>query len=227
MPPKDLHKLFPDARQFGNYTALRKYVSQRLVDMANAGTLFLTDCLNQGEPVNSIVGDVILGYAIENQEHQTGQHVPLELEEYRVKIRAIPHLVQIDIEHPDGSFSSRFEEQVTPIAYRLGSEQADDSDVYPAARLHNVGAGNRDGTPMISYRPRIIETGKTEVTLPLKHAVWCLRGQGKNVKRAVRRAVQRLWWNVEEVPPWEVKPVEEKRGPGRPKKQQPQVSHAR
>ncbi len=194
-----------------------------LVEMANAGTLYLTDCLAQPEPIRTYVGDCLLGYNVDAQTHlqKQGEFIPHELASYRVRVVSIPHMVQTSEEKPDGSTLTRFEEQSdVPITFRMGSEVVDEAMTYDAAKQHlDVWSDT------VRVKPRYVETGRTDTTLTLQEAVWCLRQHGENVKRARSRRLQRRCWRVREVRPGQ-EPQQAKRGPGRPRKEEASDANA-
>lgn len=213
MPPK---KLFPKFAEQPTVSARRNYVMRELVALAASGDLYLTDVFAQGEPIRSIAGDCILGFKMRREDRVGGAKIPPELRSYRVRIRAIPHMVQVDRDQPDGTTHTTWEERTTPITFRFGSEDLDETLEYEAARQVMDVYSSAD-----HVRPAYVETGETDVTLPLDQAWWCLKEQGRNVRRAVGKKRQRTWWKCEEVRPGtksEADKGAKKRGPGSPSK---------
>ena len=210
--------LFPEISQQPSRHAQRQYVLRTLVEMANAGTLYLTDCLAHPEPIRTYVCECILGHTIgPDNVHKAGEFVPQELLDYRVHCISIPHMAQVDEEMPDGTTRSRMvEKRDQPISFIYGMEVLDEGLTYAAAKQTRAAFAN-----VQQWRKRWVSTGKTDVSLPLQQAFWLLRAQGENVKRARSRRLQRSTWKVREVRP-QPKAADgdepQRRGPGRPRK---------
>ena len=205
--------LFPEISQYPSRHAQRQYVLRNLVDMAKAGTLYLTDCLAHPEPIRTFVAECILGHAIGVDNLQrAGEFVPQELLDYRVRIVSIPHMAQVDEDMPDGTTRSRMvEKRDLPISFVAGTEVLDESMTYAAAKQTMPAFSSAQ-----QWRKRWINTESTDVRLPLQQAFWCLRDQGENVKRARSKRLQRVTWKVRELRPGVGD--ETRRGPGRPRK---------
>lgn len=205
-----IQRLFPAFGSQPGYPQQRQYVLRQLEEMAKSGTLFITDIIGCGEPIKTIAGECILGIRRENGNmRQVGlPGISKVLMGYTVRIRAIDHLVQHDQTMPDGTIQSRFEMETTPITFRYGSQPLDESMTYQAAQQ----SGAIHHTDMAQVERIYMDTGETEVELPLDQAWWCLREQGKNCARAASQRRQNAIWKVEEIRP------DAKRGPGRPRK---------
>lgn len=213
MPPS---RIFPEFDSYPSRHAQRSYVLRVLVDLAKTGVLYLTDCLAQPEPIRSFVCECILGHAVgPDNTQRAGEFVPQELLDYRVRVVSIPHMAQVDEEMPDGSTRSRYvEKKDQPIHFPFGVEVLDEGMTYAAAKQTRDAFAN-----VQQWRKRWIDTGSTDVQLPLQQAFWCLREYGENVKRARSRRLQRIAWRVREVRP-SAGSDEPRRGPGRPRKEQ-------
>lgn len=211
-----MSKLFPEIGDpvYATRNQRRAYVEDRLVEMASAETLFLTECLSdESHPeIPQLVAEVILGHMIDSSgDQQTGIAVPLALASYMVRISAIPHIKVYDAEVRGQPPIEKLERQ--PIAYKMPGNPSRNE---PIRNQHGGAKG------VTRHKPNVVHTGKLELDMPLPHAVYCLRQCGKNVKTARSRRLQEQYWHCEEIRPGDVKPLgedkPEKRGPGRPKK---------
>jgi hypothetical protein len=194
-----MQNLFPEFKDQNTHIKQRSYVMRRLKEMAADGTLYLTDALNHAKPIPDLVGMCILGHEIQHGGvFREGRNVPAELKSYQVRVVAIPHVIQKDTLTPEGHTQSRLEEVVTAITFKAGEESVDEETSYEASK--EIGDAYAE---LQHVRPIIVETGKTDVTLPLDQALWCLRQQGANIRRAKSLRLQRKLWLVREVPPGE------------------------
>lgn len=219
MPPS---KIFPDFSSYPSQHARRSYVLRCLVDMAKDGTLYLTDCLAQPEPIRTLVCECILGHSIGPDHNQrAGEFVPQELLDYRVHIVSIPHMVPVSEDLPDGTTRVRYlEKKDQPIVFPFGVEVFDEGMTYHAAKQ------TRDAFADVQqWRKRWVNTESNDVSLPLQQAFWCLREYGENVVRARSRRLQRSKWRVREIKPGTQPTAEEpRRGPGRPRRADGEVT---
>jgi len=82
--------LFAGVANYKNEWELRDYLTDEMVAMAEAGTLSVTDLMNQEPRTAEICGQILLGH--ESREDGTmmqGQDVPSELADYMVKLKSI------------------------------------------------------------------------------------------------------------------------------------------
>ena len=81
--------LFPQLRFYYSYWEKREYVESRLIEMAKAGTLYLTDVCNQPDArAVQLAGEVICGTQIEDKRYVEAS-IALEIEEYRCALRPL------------------------------------------------------------------------------------------------------------------------------------------
>lgn len=222
---KPRKNLFPEFDDAPTVRARRQYVARRLVELAEAGELFVTDIFAHGPAVSTLAGEVILGQDHDQSGAMVAAKVPRSLLNYTVRVRSIPWMKQFDTENEDGSTSSRFREvKDEPIAFQVAAEEEeDDGMTYESARDSGMRAW---GDMQVRYRKVWVHTGKTLVDLDLDQAWWCLRQYGKYVKHASSRRAQRNLWRCEEVHPSEYQDAPKKRGPGRPRKEAQEVAGA-
>ena len=209
MPPKNL---FPDLFTLKTGREMRNYVAHRLAEMADEGTLFLTDCLNQGrgkaqiEAVRALVGDVIMGYDVGPDGYQRqGRPVPREVLNYRVKVRAITCRVQVDKEMPDLSVATTYVAKRKTIGWKdFPNIVGEAIDLATARATQDAYAQGQEW-----FEPNNVDTGELETELSTRDALLCLRQRGKNVKPAKSKRLQQFYWQVEEVRPNEQTAKEE------------------
>jgi hypothetical protein len=181
--------LFPDFDRFRDYRSKRKYVSDRLVELARSGSLFLTHIFNQPPEIVEIAGNVIHGVGIDSENKFVPRiEVPLDLEAARVRIRGINgNLVGWERSQVEGEPLKQTERtKATGDYFRVQSER--------------------------------VETDQGEVELPLMSAWLCLKESGKYVRRAKSADQQQRYWKCEEVPPAQKDPPTPERSPERSRK---------
>jgi hypothetical protein len=202
--------------------------------MAEEGTLFLTDCYNQPvsererEQIEILIGDVLHGHRLNPAGNQVRQAMPAELRRYTVKVRSIPHKVQVDepVDNPVPGASPVKSVMKTatdvPIRFCVGSVVIGESSSYDEAKA--IGDAFAQGLEW--YEKEYLEFDEPEAELTLDEAVWCLRQQGKYVKRASSLRLQEKFWKVAEVRPEPVVVEEEPpaKRRGRPRKSETQAT---
>lgn len=80
--------LFPQATQHHTELEQRAYLKEELIKLAQAGTLCVTDIMNQPQGVGDACGMIILGQ-IFREGRMESEPVPSVLEEYLVKLRPL------------------------------------------------------------------------------------------------------------------------------------------
>jgi hypothetical protein len=68
------------------YAERRNYVMERMVSLAREEKLYLTGLMILGPNVKDIVGDIIFGRSIQNNQQRSGEYVPQEIEDYKVSL---------------------------------------------------------------------------------------------------------------------------------------------
>ena len=180
-------KLFVDFENVQIMNERRKYVEDEMVEMCRAGTLCLTDLMQQGLPLIDLIAQVIWGNAIVDGNSVSGLPVPREIENWRVTIECIP-------------------DRADTIKWKRGTRVAD----YVDWRGHGT---SRRRTVM---EDDIVDLECTRAEMNLKDAWQLMRRAGENCApvRSVRR--QESVWQYREVMK-EKTPTDNTRGPGRPR----------
>jgi len=168
--------LFPEFHKFGASHRRRAYVETRLVQMARENSLYLTDVLNQSQPIWTMAGMVILGQAVEENKLVTGKRVESELRNYQVHVKSL-----------------------------CSDTVKWCRDMVPGEPIIKGRATLADGNDMPLSNFRVIEewvdTEQTDVKLELPDAWMCLRQYGKHCRPAKRPGLQEKYWLYEEVRP--------------------------
>ncbi len=199
--------LFPLLKEKHSRREQRAYVLERLVDMAESGTLFLTDCVNQPgtrayrQAVADYVGQCILGHGHDaNGNPREGLTVPRPLADFRVRIVAIPHHVQVDKEVGAGRVDVSYVDKVTEITFCAGKVPFDEHPNKSEAMSAGLNAASSATEVFVAD---IVETGEIDTTLYVKDAWRCLRKQGEHFALAPSRRIQGSVWKCKEVRPGE------------------------
>lgn len=168
-------ELFPQIHRYVG-PRRRQYVEETMVELAKAGTLCVTDLMNQAQPVADLAGQVILGQEIIDHKQKLGKRVPRELSTYQVRVRSLN-----------------------------GETVKWCRDMVPGAPIQKGRAEYYDGQdkPLAAYRvmEEWVDTEQCDVMLDLPDAWLCLRQTGKFCRRCPREARQAKEWKCEEVRP--------------------------
>ena len=213
-----MQKLFPDLDQFNSLAGKRQHVSDCLVEMANAGTLYLSECL--AHQASTMVREVIHGRDIDGSGiPRAGRPIPRELKRHEIKLRVIPHRVQVDTYSPQlGRMVSSYEEKSDPpVSFKLPRIELAHLTENDARMLGSAGSINQYSSAPAG-EANVVDIESKEFMLPLDEAIFCLDQCGKGVRRARSVKQQAIAWKVEEVHPSGSQPAPKKRGRGRPRK---------
>jgi hypothetical protein len=169
------------------------------------GAFVLSVALQHPEPLRTLVGDVILGYEVDNKgNQQRGIDPPDAVRDYRVRVRSLER------EKIDGEVFDERQRRMVPhvvkdrpnVGFKLPAVPADEALSKNEAK--NVFLAGEFGFLSHASEPQMVpqyeDTGSPDVVLPLKKAIWALRQNGKHVKRAKSKRLQDTYWLYEEVP---------------------------
>lgn len=195
MESRRVENLFPRFGEMPSYRAQREYVQERLVEMAQAKALCLTDCMAQRPPIPDLVCEVILGhdYGPDRTQRQ-GIYVPHELQAATVRLVSIPCKVQVDEEQDDGTVRSKYVTKRLPISFACGARTTGTSGTLEAAR-----AVERPWAELEWQQEVWHHTGEHDVRLPVAQAIWALKQYGQDVKNARGKVRQLNRWRLREV----------------------------
>lgn len=178
------------------HEALREAVEQGLVDHARAGTLNVTDLMNQSVYIKIMAGDIIMGQAIDYTE-QDRPHIhrepPEELMTYPIRVRLLPC--------PEG-MGGRWPKTILwkkgLLPRRMSVSRSRTMETM-TTKLTVGGAAPASGTERVPLLEEVqFNTGKTEATMRIDHAWNCLRMHGKFCRREIKAKTQLAnWWYVE------------------------------
>lgn len=165
-------QLFGAAGNYRDDYELREYVAEEMIAMAEAGTLCVTDLMNQPPRISEQVGNVILGREVQPEDRKmlTDGYVPEQLSEYKVKLRAL-----------NGHKTALLK---IPARQR--------GRIFKGAASVPTYAGE---TKEIPFDPH----GILELRLPEAWRV--LRFCGANCRKFKRTTAQAMYWRCEEVMP--------------------------
>ena len=229
-------ELFPELTNLNTYRTQREHIHQRLAEMAEDGSLYVTECLTLPEPIPTLVREVIHRTDRLGPEGAPRGNRPLDpaLKKAEIRLRCIPHRVQHDVYRPElGRAVPEFREQAgPPVTFRLPDLEIDGMG-FDEARSRGLAGEDTLWSSAEGRTRNIVEIQSEEFELPIEEAVFCLDKIGKFVRRARSTKSQQTEWKVEEIHPSGEQPSldapkrkatkrrvigEKKRGPGRPKK---------
>lgn len=170
--------LFTKRGHYVGPRALREYVKNEMIAMAEDGTLRVTDLCNQGPTIRDAVGMVLYGVALEGSSPHTarpGQSIPRELLNYRVKIKSI---------------------KGDTIKWKDGVEEY--ATLKPPGRASFFDGQGSDQDLMLK-RDVWIDSEVTEDDFDLPTAWKILNQYGKHCRPAKRSGLQDKYWKYEEV----------------------------
>jgi len=197
-------RLFPDFGALNSYQRQRAYVVNEMITLCEAKTFSITECKQYGDPIWTLVCEVILGHTYDaDGVSEKGAPLPQVIKDYRIRIKAIEHAVVIEQRGSDGRMSSTQKWEIEPITFANGSRRVLERqwmEKSEALLAEGVGVSHED-----RYEKDIIETGKTEIDLPIDQALYCLKEQGKDVCPAESTRLKDAYWKVREVLPSEIK----------------------
>jgi hypothetical protein len=179
--------LFPEFKGItgpGKQAIRRRYVSDRMVELAEDGKLYITHLLNQYDvELLQQIGDVLLGISYDDSVSPMVQRVdahgiPEELRDYKVKLRRV------------GDYK---------IEWKKGRERVDDR-VF-------VGRGSASSKFKIAkYEDVTYFTDDDEIEVVAPMAWLALRQYGKYCRVAKSERQRQRLWRFEEVMPESAKP---------------------
>ena len=213
-PMRSKTELFPEYDSYEHNTdgKRRGYVARRLVEMAESGELFLTECLALGDPIRTHVLQAIMGHAVRNKRYEKGLRTRegVALAGVTVKLESLPRLREDGVVWENGAARPNYVESREHLSIKL---PAIDSDLMSKDDAREAGVAATDAPMAI---PQVMDLGVHEADVPLAEAAMGLMQSGAFVRRARSGRMQHFLWRLREVHPTEAKP--EKRGPGRPRK---------
>lgn len=214
--------MFPKLEDIQRDDLRREYVKEELVRMAEAGTLWMTEVMNQRALAYQHIGDVFLGHGLVDdpesstpaKRHQVGFDIPQELEEYRVLITSIDRGCKKHVKSPDVEKCKecKLDEELTinqgkePIRYLKGTKMSKTIRAGVKRRKHtqpqfetNIVKPKTDGKP------------KTEGLFSPTVAWRILKDFGQYVKIAPHEHDRRMnWVYAEEHPDARAKRLDKK-----------------
>lgn len=170
---KKTPKMFHEFRDFRKHRDRRNYVSRVLESLAQEGSLYLTDALNQPEDVAAYVRMVCNGHDIDaNRMCVQGQRVPSAIANFKVKLKAINgHKLQ----------------------WKHGEQYQDRDNYVVSGEAH---------TTVDFIEPVIYDFGDAkEVEVTPAEAISALMQCGENVRRCRNTRIQKEFWHLTEVRP--------------------------
>ena len=170
------------------------YVSERLVELADEGSLSVTDLHNQPMPLPTIAGMIILGleFAEASNEMVSASYVPPSLQDYEVRILSRErHIKRVFGEGKDSE--TKTETRKESISWKIGREPAG---------FHSVDRGGK-GARCRLFRDAYMKFSEDvfDATFPLPTAWNILHQNGAHCVSAKRKDKQERLWKYAEVMP--------------------------
>jgi len=193
---------FPDIAAYPSQAAIQNYVLRQLVDLARRGEMFLTELLpsrRQHPGATFAIGNIIGGQELSASGLLRPMHsVPRELRDARVTIRSVPFLRSVDRREPDGRVVfSHMAPHVDTVRWSDRRPLADSSPEKAEARA--LGLDNLVTGDAATWQTYLVDTGKTEISLPMREAWLCLKSAGAYCQPAKRSQTRASLWRFREV----------------------------
>jgi len=221
--------LFPTMETRGGYWAMREYVEDQMLAAIADGSFWLSEMMNQRDPARGMVGDIILGHAIDDGSHGRKKETHF-VDPTMVNPIIAAHQVRIEsLWRGCKDHAAKSE----PTCERCARDR------YLQIKPGKPTIRYTDGMAMVKTQPgggrhpkrqpqmteRIITLDVTEADLDLRRAFLVLREWGAWVRFAEHEDDREFYWLFREVSPAEL--AQRMAGDDRSKKakqHQPQVA---
>ena len=193
---------FPEYGEYPSQAAAAQYVLRVLVDLAKRGELFLSELLpprRQNPAATFAVGNILAGQELSAGGNLRPMHsLPRELLAARVVVRSTPFLRSTDRREPDGRMV--FDRLVPWVdTVRWTDKRPIVGSTPEKSEALAAGANNCVTGDAVAWQSYAIDTGKTEVQLPLREAWMVLKAFGAYCCPAKRAQTRASAWRYREV----------------------------
>ena len=196
-----LEKLTTD-HTIRRYSDARRYALSVLKGLAENKDLSVTELEAQPAAEAALLYDAIFGRGLDADKNPTHGHpVPDVLRDYQTRCISIPWNRQVDEAGIAGDFMVGYSSVISTVQWITKEVIGETDDFDSAKRNALAGGGGVLAQDIEFFDPVVHDTKETDVMLPIRNAVLCLRATGAFCKRAASTRNQRFSWKCREAMP--------------------------